>query len=139
MTEEHLQESVRKHLQLADRFFRSSKILLNDGDLRSSVDRIYYSMFHAVQAAIDSMKIPPPRSRKGLREVFGRGIIKKGFLNREMGKYLTKAFEMRQASTYKLYSEFGLEGVQELHNNAEEFLRAIKGLIHSNQIPGDKD
>jgi len=120
---------VRKHLKIATRFLKSSKILLKDGDLRSAVDRAYYVMYHATQAIIAWKKIRPPKTHKGLREVFGKEIILKGLADKELGKYLTKGFEMRQSSTYKLYVAFGKEGVRKLIKEAAKFLKETKDLV----------
>jgi uncharacterized protein (UPF0332 family) len=120
---------VRKHLEIAARFLKSSKILLEDGDLRSAVDRAYYAMYHATQAIIAWKKIRPPKTHKGLREVFGKEIILEGIADKELEKYLTKGFEMRQSSTYKLYVDFGREGVRKLIEDAEEFVERIRDLI----------
>ena len=129
MTAGHSEEFAKEHLQIADRFLKSSRMLLEDGDLRSAVDRAYYAMYHATQAILAWKNISPPRTHKGLREVFGKEIIMTRIVDKELGKHLTKGFEMRQSTTYKLYFDFGKEGVRSLINNAEKFVNKIKDVI----------
>ena len=57
MTMEPSGEFVRNYLEIADRFLKSSRILLRDGDLRSAVDRVYYAMYHATQAILAWRKV----------------------------------------------------------------------------------
>jgi len=73
-----------------------------------------YAMFHASQAILASRGIRPPKTHKGLREMLGREIITTGLLEKELGRDLSEAFEMRQASTYDIYARFGEESVSEI-------------------------
>ena len=64
-----------------------------------------------------------------MREVFGKEIVMAGLVDRELGKHLTRAFEMRQSSAYKIYIDFGEEAVRGLIEDAEEFVNEIRVLI----------
>jgi len=86
-------------------------------------------MFHASQAILASKGISPPKTHKGLRELLGKEVIKTGSLEKEFGKDLSKAFEMRQASTYDIYASYGKEEVNTLVDKAERFTKKIKELI----------
>ncbi|MGB9741304.1 MAG: HEPN domain-containing protein [Candidatus Bathyarchaeia archaeon] len=73
--------------------------------------------------------ISPPKTHKGLRELLGREVIKGGLLKKEFGKDLSKAFEMRQASTYDIYANYGEEEVSIMVDKAEQFVKKIKELL----------
>ena len=64
-----------------------------------------------------------------MRELPGRKIIITGLLEKEFGRDLSEAFEMRQASTYDIYAGFGEESISEMVDKAEQFVKRIKEII----------
>jgi len=99
-------------LELADEFLSDAKLSLEHARLRSAINNAYYAMFHASRAILASKVISPPKTHKGLREMLGKEIIMTGVLEKEYGRDLSEAFEMRQASTYDIYASFGEEVCQ---------------------------
>ena len=120
---------MREHFKIAERFLKSSRTLLCDGDVRSAIDRAYYAMFHAAQAVLAWRGIKPPRTHRGLRKVFGREILLKGLCDKRFGKYLTKGFRMRQVGTYTLGIYFDDEEVEDLIKDAESFVKEMKRIV----------
>ncbi len=116
-------------MELADEFLADAKLSLEHSRLRSAINNAYYAMFHASQAILASKGFSPPKTHKGLRELLGREIIMTGVLEKEFGKDMSEAFEMRQASTYDIYANFGEEIVTETVNKAERFVRRIKEIV----------
>ena len=86
-------------------------------------------MFHASQAILALKGISPPKTHKGLRELLGREIIITGLLEKNFGRDLSEAFEMRQASIYDIYANFGEEDVSKIVSKAERFVKRIKEII----------
>ena len=130
MTTEPSREYVRRCLELADEFLADAKLCLEHSRLRSAINSAYYAMFHASQAILALKGIRPPKTHKGLRELLGRETIITGLLEKEFGRDLSEAFEMRQASTYDIYANFGEEAVTKIVNKAERFVKRIKEIIH---------
>lgn len=118
----------KRCLRLAEEFLEDSKLSLEHSNLRPAINSAYYAMFHAAQAALALRDITPPKSHKGLRERFGKEIILEGLLERDLGRKLTRTFEMRQKSSYDVYASFGEEGVRRVVEDAERFLEKVKGL-----------
>ena len=116
-------------MELAQEYLEDSKKLLELKRFRSAVDRAYYAMFHAAQAILAFKGIAPPKTHKGLRELFGKEIILKGLVEKNFGKELSRAFELRQASTYEVYAVFGEDSVREIVESAEKFVNKIKELV----------
>jgi len=56
-------------------------------------------------------------------------IIITGLLEKEFGRDLSEAFEMRQASTYDIYARFEEESVSEMVDKAEQFVKRIKEIV----------
>ena len=50
-------------------------------------------------------------------------------MDKKFGKYLRKAFEMRESSDYEIGIIFGEEEVSTLIKNAEEFLKKAQEFI----------
>jgi len=79
----------------AQRYLKSAKLLLEDGDYESSVSRSYYAMFYCAEAALLTKGLTFS-SHKGVISVFGELFIKPGVFPREFGRELNKAFAKRQ-------------------------------------------
>jgi len=122
-------EYVKRCLELADEFLADAKLCLAHSRLRSAMNSAYYAMFHASQSIFASKGVSSPKTHKGLRELLGREVIMTGLLEKEFGRYLSEAFEMRQASTYDIYASFGEEGVTEIVDKAERFVQRIKEIV----------
>jgi len=116
-------------LELAEEMLADALALHKEGRLRSAADRAYYSIFHAAQAALASRGLKAPRTHKGLRSQFGEQLISTGMLERDYSRDLTKAFEMRQESTYEAYGLVAGDEVSDLIGRAERFLKRIKGFV----------
>ena len=136
MTMEPSREYVRRCLELADEFLADAKLCLTHKRLRSAINSAYYAMFHASQGVLASRGIRPPRTHKGLRQLLGREVIIAGLLEMELGRDLSEAFEMRQASTYDIYASFGEKGVSEIVERAERFVKRIKEIVAEAQPKG---
>jgi len=136
MTMEPSREYVRRCLELADEFLADAKLCLTHKRLRSAINSAYYAMFHTSQAVLASRGIRPPRTHKGLRELLGREVIMAGLLEMEFGRDMSEAFEMRQASTYDIYASFGEEGVSEIVERAERFIKRIREIVAEAQPKG---
>ena len=129
MTMEPSREYVRRCLELADEFLADARLCLEHSRLRSAINNAYYAMFHASQAILALKGISPPKTHKGLRELLGREIIITGLLEKDLGRGLSEAFEIRQVSTYDIYANFGEEDVSKIVGKAERFVKRIKEII----------
>ena len=121
-------EYVKECLRLADEFLEDSKKLLALGRLRSALDRAYYATFHAAQAILASEGFKP-KTHAGLRKLFGREVVKRGLVEKELGKFLTRVFSMRQVSTYDIYASIEEAEAKEIVNKAERFIGKIKEIL----------
>jgi len=129
MMMEPLSEYGRTRLELAEEMLADAKALHAEGRLRSAADRAYYSIFHAAQAALAKHGLKALRTHKGLRSQFGERLIATGILGREYSRDLTKAFEMRQESTYEAYGSVTGDEMADLIARAERFVARIRALV----------
>ncbi len=69
----------------AQRYLRSAKLLLEDGDYGSSVSRSCYAMFYCAQAVLLTRGMVFS-SHGGVIAAFGEQFIKAGVFPRELGE-----------------------------------------------------
>ena len=101
--------------------------------LRAAINNAYYAMVHASHEISASKGIFPPKTRKGLRELLGRETIKTDLLEKEFGKHLNKAFQVRQVSAYNVYATYRQE-LSKMEDNAEKFIKRISDLLKTPQM-----
>lgn len=123
-------EYARTRLELATNMLSDAKFLLGQGRLSSAVDRAYYAMFHAAQAALAAAGVKAPRSHRGLRNQFGEHVVATGLVEREYARDLTKASEVRQEATYEAYAPAPTaDEATDLVERADRFLKRVTILI----------
>lgn len=97
----------------------------NNRSLRSVVNRIYYAMFYAVLALLVTEPFQGSK-HSGVIGYFNKRFIREGVFSPEAGKYLNLAFEARQESDYKEFSELTTENIQELLSHAMTFIEEVR-------------
>ena len=131
MTTEPLKGFVEGSLKRSDQALKAATTLLENGLLADAVSRAYYAMFHAVTAILYHNGIRA-KSHSSAITLFSEHIVKKGIVDKEAGKSLRKAFDLRQKSDYGIDVEYPVEVVEDLIRDAEKFIKRIKmalGLI----------
>jgi uncharacterized protein (UPF0332 family) len=116
----------------AQRYLRSAKLLLQDGDYESSVSRTYYAMFYCAQAALLTQGLTFS-SHKGVIAGFGEQFVKTGIFPRELGRELNKAFEKRQLGDYESAPAVSDEDAQEILIRGKEFCAEIERWLNESQ------
>ena len=111
---------------------KAAEIMLKSDMLTFPMNRIYYSMFYAVQALLASMEVSFSKHGQ-VRGYFNRELIKTGILPKVLGQVYSKTFEYRQKFDYvdfsvpeaEMVSEY-IEKAMEFHNQIENYLRTQK-------------
>ena len=92
---------ARYRMEQAGESLDEAKFLLSgEKSPRSIINRVYYAMFYAILALL----IYEPYSsskHSGVLGYFNSRFIKGGVFDREMGRWVNKAFELRQRSDYR--------------------------------------
>ena len=99
MTDEQIRALVEHRLEKSEEALRAAKHMLDQGMLIFAMNRIYYSMYYAVQAllALQGKSFSKHGQVKGF---FNRKYVKSGRLPKNMGRLFNKAFEYRQKFDY---------------------------------------
>ncbi len=119
---------MEKELELAQEFLRDAKYLLDKGALRSASSRVYYSMFHAARAILESLG-ESPKTHKGTISLFGEKVIQTNLMDKVFGSYLTKGFRERQSADYDGMILPDSDEITKIIRNAEKFLNEVERII----------
>lgn len=117
-------KEIKSLIERANRYLKSAKILLKEGDYESSVSRTYYAMFYSVQAMLLTKNLSFS-SHKGVISAFGEYFIKTDIFPREMGRELNRAFEKRQIGDYEYTFVISREEAKKILENGNKFVEKI--------------
>lgn len=126
----------------ADRACRSSRVLLDVGDIDGACNRAYYAMFDAARAALLASGAPAGpdigKTHSGLISAFSNHLIKNGRVSKDMGRLLNRAIEIRLVADYRGDS-VELGDAQELVEQAETFVAAMRAELMREDPDGGND
>ena len=120
---------VKYRLKQAEESISEANHLLSGKEsTRSIINRLYYSMFYSVLALL--VFEPYTFSKhSGVISYFNKTFIKEGIFQKDLGRWLNRAFEMRQESDYREYVEVTYEEVAPYIEKAENFLEQVKNYL----------
>ena len=91
----------------------------------SVVNRSYYSMFYAALALLATIGQQSSK-HQGVLALFDQHFIKTKILSKDMGKFLHKAFDMRQTGDYEEEAELTMQDAQHSLGFAERFIQSTE-------------
>ncbi|MCD6117933.1 HEPN domain-containing protein [bacterium] len=99
MNKEEKNNLIQYRLERANESFKAAKIMFENNMYIPAMNRIYYSMFYAVQALL--ILNESTFSKHGqVKGFFNREYIKTGIFPIKFGKLFSKVFEYRQKYDY---------------------------------------
>ena len=105
-----------------------SKLTLDKKKFSQSINRSYYSMFHAVRAllALDGFD---SKRHSGVISYFAENFIKTGKIEPEYSKMLTGAFRIRNFCDYSDFFVVAYIDAKTQYNNAVRFIKRVEEYI----------
>jgi uncharacterized protein (UPF0332 family) len=130
MKSEDVKALVSHRMKKSKESIKASEILLKSEMLTFSMNRVYYSMFYAVQAllAVDGVSFSKHGQVKGY---FNRELIKTMILPKELGQTYNKAFEYRQKFDYVDFAVPDREMVLDYIKKSKGFYDEIEKYLES--------
>ncbi|CUS77313.1 hypothetical protein JGI7_02118 [Candidatus Kryptonium thompsonii] len=110
-------EKAKNTLSDAKKYFESAT-------LESTVNRIYYAMFYAVNALLISKGLSSSK-HSGVRALFNREFVKAGIVKKELGEFFSEMYDRRQKGDYEDFVQFQKEDVKLWLERAEKFIEEI--------------
>jgi len=118
----------RYRLDKAKDDFGVAKSNLENKNFSQSINRSYYSMFHAVRALLALEKYDS-RKHSGIISYFAHNFIKTGIIEPEYSKMLTNAFKIRNECDYDDFYIAAYQDAKMQFENAGKFIARIEKYI----------
>lgn len=116
---------AKYRLQRARKTLSDAEKYLEGVSLNSTVNRIYYAMFYAVNALL-ILKGLSSSKHSGVRALFNREFVNKGLVSKEDGRFYFEMFKRRQTGDYRDFVEFEKGDVEKWLIRAKEFVKKIE-------------
>ena len=113
---------VLYRLQTARSDLKSARILLEAGEYRGANNRVYYAIFHAINA-VHAVSGKAYKRHKDAIGSFNKDYVKTEIFPREIGRKIAEAEEIRHVSDYDDFYIASREESQRQVAVAEEFLQ----------------
>lgn len=116
------------YIDYARRALRTARLVFDDGDWISAINRAYYAIFYAANALLEREGLQRSK-HSGVLNLFHERFIKTGVIEAEYARLYGQAFEARNEGDYELVSPPGREDARRAIANAERFLARIERFL----------
>ena len=117
-------------MERAKELIDDAKQLYKSGSYKSSNNRAYYAIFHAMRAVLALGEVDF-KKHSGVIQYFQREYIKTGIFEKAYSDIIISASEIRNASDYDDFFLASKEETKEQIDNAELFCKAIEEYLNS--------
>ncbi len=125
MNFEERKEYVKYRIESAYKTFEAAEVLAENEFWNSAVNRLYYSLFYAVNALLVFNEIQT-KSHSATKSQFSLHFVKTGKFDKKYGKLLSELFDWRQKGDYENIFDYDNESVQPLFKPVNEMIRLIE-------------
>ena len=120
-----MNEYTKYRLELAAERVEVSKIMLDCGHFRDSINRSYYAIFTAARALLSEDGVAF-KKHSAVISYFRREYIKTNIFDVKYSDYIGNAFEFRNDCDYEDFVFASKEEAEEQYQNAVEFVNVVK-------------
>jgi len=129
-------EIVKYRMEKAKITLTDAKKFFKNVSLDSTVNRIYYALFYAVNALLLCEGVFSSK-HSGVRALFDKVFIKKGIVKKEMGRFYSEMFDRRLKGDYRDFVKFDDKDVKIWIKKAEDFIKEIEDLLEDRYLKGE--
>lgn len=122
-----LVDLIKYRLEKSKETLQDARVMFEKASLTSTVNRIYYAMFYAVNGLLISNNFSSSK-HSGIRSLFNKEFVNKGLVDKKLGKFYSKMFEERQEGDYKDFIKFDNNIVRGWLESAEDFVKRIENV-----------
>jgi uncharacterized protein (UPF0332 family) len=123
-----LESLVSHRLQKSDEALRAASVMLEKQMYGFAVNRVYYSLYYAVQALLAGQGVSFGKHGQ-VKGYFNREYIKTGKLPKDIGRFFNQAFEYRQKYDYVDFVTPDASMVSEYIETAAKVVTQIRGYL----------
>lgn len=128
MNQEERLELVKYRITKARETYNEVELHIKNKLWNTAVNRLYYACYYAVIVLLINNNIQT-HTHTGVRQMFGLHFIKTGFLDKELGKFYSDIFDLRQTGDYDDFVDFSKEDVLDLLKPANELITKIEEIL----------
>ncbi len=118
-------EYVKYRIESSHKTFDAAKVLAENEFWNSAVNRLYYSLYYAVNALLVINEIQT-KSHSATKSQFSLHFVRTGKFDKKYGKLLSELFDWRQKGDYENIFDYDKESVQPLFKPVNEMIRLIE-------------
>ncbi len=133
MNIEERNEYIRYRIETSYKTFDAAKMLADNEFWNSAVNRLYYSIFYAVNALLVLNDIKT-KTHSSIKSQFSLHFVKTGKIDKKYGKLLSKLFDWRQRGDYDNLVDYDKESVEPLFKSVKEMIELIDSEIENKLI-----
>lgn len=120
-----IKELSQYRFQRACEDYKTAQLLLENRNLKASVNRSYYAIFHALRAvtALDQFD---SSKHSGIIAYINRNYVKEGIFDKGFSKMLDSAYRLREKADYEDFMIVSIEMAEEQLKKAEMILKIVR-------------
>lgn len=130
MTEEEKKIYIDYRIESAYKTYDAARLLADNNYWNSSVNRLYYSFFYAVNALLFKNDIIA-KSHSTTKSQFTDHFIKNGIFEKKYGRLFSQLLDWRQRGDYANIDEYSKDMVEPLFDHVKEIIDQIKSYIYN--------
>ena len=112
---------------------QTAELLLRNADFRSSINRSYYSIFHAIRA-VNALDGFDSSKHSGVISHFNQEYVKTGLFKKEVSKIIRNASELREQADYEDFYEASQEEAADVFEQATRFISVVEVYLREKAI-----
>lgn len=112
---------------------QTAELLLRNADFRSSINRSYYSIFHAIRA-VNALDGFDSSKHSGVISHFNQEYVKTGLFEKEVSKIIRNASELREQADYEDFYEASQEEAVDIFEQAARFISVVEVYLREKAI-----
>lgn len=111
----------------------TAELLLHNTNFRSSINRSYYAIFHAIRA-INALDGFDSSKHSGVISHFNQEYVKTGIFQKEASKIIRNASELREQADYEDFYEATQEEASDVFGQASLFIATVEKYLRDQSI-----
>jgi uncharacterized protein (UPF0332 family) len=119
---------VRRFLLAAEEDLQLAKLVLSTST-NHAAKFAYMAAFHAAQAAIFVFNDDVPKTHKGVRNAFALLAKETKGLGAELGRFLARAYQFKEAADYKLEAPITADEAKSAIAKAADLLQKVRSVV----------
>lgn len=124
MTEQGELNRVDWLMRRARRMLHTARLILDDGDYVSAINRAYYAIFYAANAALSTRNLERHR-HTGVISEFRSQFVKTGLIEPEYSAFYGDVMDARHGSDYDFMVEVERERAESAIDEAGQFVERM--------------